>query len=84
MLLVRRFLAEKMISYFITYVCFWWVAFLIALPIGVTSEDNKIGIEASPPKQTYLWRKVICVSLISIPLTFFLNKYFKLYLMSLL
>ena len=56
---------------FIIYIVIWWILFFISLPIGVKKSKNvELGHDSGAPEKTYLWKKFIIVSIITLILTY--------------
>jgi predicted secreted protein len=56
---------------FIIYIIIWWILFFISLPIGVKKSKELIaGQDAGAPEKTYLWKKFIIVSIITLIFTY--------------
>ena len=54
----------------VIYIIFWWLVFFIALPFGVSRENDVIhGNDPGAPKKTLLKKKVLISSLVSFILT---------------
>ena len=54
----------------VIYIIFWWLVFFIALPFGVSRENEVIhGNDPGAPKKTLLKKKVLISSLVSFILT---------------
>ncbi|MBT4989948.1 MAG: DUF1467 family protein [Rickettsiales bacterium] len=68
-----------LVSYIVTTICIWWLVLFMTLPIGVESND-KIGIEGSPPKKTYLKMKLLITTLITPVLSYFFCTFMNNYL----
>jgi len=57
-------------EYFVVYIIIWWILFFIFLPIGIRKSNPKvIGQDSGAPEKTYLWKKFIVVSILSLLLT---------------
>ena len=55
------------LSIFLVYIMVWMIVFFMSLPIGISvSENSEIGNANSAPNNTYLKRKVLFSTLISI------------------
>ena len=56
---------------FIIYIIIWWILFFISLPIGVKKSKELIsGQDAGAPEKTYLRKKFIIVSIITLIFTY--------------
>ena len=56
---------------FVIYIVVWWVLFFISLPLGVKKSENLLpGHDSGAPEKTYLWKKFIIVSLITLIFTY--------------
>ena len=61
----------SLFEYFIIYIVIWWIAFFISLPMGVKKPENiEVGHDSGAPDKTYLWKKFIIVSIITLILTY--------------
>lgn len=59
------------LTHIFIYAFVWWILFFMALPFGVRRvETPEEGHSAGAPEKTYLWRKIIIVSVLAIPVTF--------------
>ena len=60
----------SLFEYFIIYVVIWWILFFISLPLGVRKSENLLpGQDSGAPEKTYLWKKFIIVSIVTIIFT---------------
>ena len=58
-------------EYFIIYIVIWWILFFISLPLGVKRSKNLLpGQDTGAPEKTYLWKKFIIVSIITLIFTY--------------
>jgi len=56
---------------FVIYVVIWWVLFFIFLPIGIKRSSSFVpGQDSGAPEKTYLWKKILIVSFITLVLTY--------------
>jgi predicted secreted protein len=56
---------------FVIYIVIWWVLFFIALPIGIKRSKSTLpGHDSGAPEKTYLWKKFIIVSVITLIFTY--------------
>jgi predicted secreted protein len=57
----------SLFEYFIIYVVIWWILFFISLPLGVRKSENLLpGQDSGAPEKTYLWKKFIIVSILTL------------------
>ena len=58
-------------EYFVIYIVIWWVLFFIALPLGVKRAKSLMpGHDSGAPEKTYLWKKFIIVSIVTLIFTY--------------
>lgn len=58
------------IAIFITFAITWWMVFFMALPIGShIPEHHEEGRASSAPEKTYLGRKLLGTTIVTIILT---------------
>ena len=68
-------------EYFIIYIVIWWILFFISLPLGVKRSENLLpGQDTGAPEKTYLWKKFIIVSLLSLIFTYIVAFVLKIYM----
>ena len=68
-------------EYFIIYIVIWWIFFFISLPLGVKRSENLLpGQDTGAPEKTYLWKKFIIVSLLSLIFTYIVAFVLKIYM----
>ena len=61
----------SLFEYFIIYIVIWWILFFISLPMGVKKSKNIApGHDSGAPEKTYLWKKFIIVSIITLIFTY--------------
>tara|TARA_B100001175_G_C19291538_1_gene533755 strand:- start:565 stop:795 length:231 start_codon:yes stop_codon:yes gene_type:complete len=61
----------SLFEYFIIYIVIWWILFFISLPMGVKKSNNiEPGHDSGAPEKTYLWKKFIIVSIITLIFTY--------------
>ena len=61
----------SLFEYFIIYIVIWWILFFISLPMGVKKSKNiELGDDSGAPEKTYLWKKFIIVSIITLIFTY--------------
>ena len=61
----------SLFEYFIIYVVIWWILFFISLPLGVRKSENLLpGQDSGAPEKTYLWKKFIIVSILTLIFTY--------------
>ena len=59
---------------FIIYVVIWWILFFISLPLGVRKSENLLpGQDSGAPEKTYLWKKFIIVSILTLIFTYIVS-----------
>ena len=57
----------SLFEYFIIYVVIWWILFFISLPLGIRKSENLLpGQDSGAPEKTYLWKKFIIVSILTL------------------
>ena len=61
----------SLFEYFIIYIVIWWILFFISLPMGIKKSKNiKPGHDSGAPEKTYLWKKFIVVSILTLIFTY--------------
>lgn len=61
----------SLFEYFIIYIVIWWILFFISLPMAVKKSKNiSPGHDSGAPEKTYLWKKFIIVSIITLIFTY--------------
>ena len=56
---------------FIVYIVIWWILFFISLPMGIKKIKNaEPGHDSGAPDKTYLWKKFIIVSILTLIFTY--------------
>ena len=61
----------SLFEYFIIYIVIWWILFFISLPMGVKKSNNiEPGHDSGAPEKTYLWKKFIIVSILTLIFTY--------------
>ena len=61
----------SLLEYFIIYIVIWWILFFIVLPMGVMKSNIIVpGHDSGAPEKTYLWKKFIIVSIITLIFTY--------------
>ena len=64
----------SLFEYFIIYVVIWWILFFISLPLGVRKSENLLpGQDSGAPEKTYLWKKFIIVSILTLIFTYIVS-----------
>ena len=64
----------SLFEYFIIYVVIWWILFFISLPLGVRKSENLLpGQDSGAPEKTYLWKKFIIVSILTLLFTYIVS-----------
>ena len=64
----------SLFEYFIVYVVIWWILFFISLPLGVRKSENLLpGQDSGAPEKTYLWKKFIIVSILTLIFTYIVS-----------
>ena len=64
----------SLFEYFIIYVVIWWILFFISLPLGVRKSENLVpGQDSGAPEKTYLWKKFIIVSILTLIFTYIVS-----------
>ena len=71
----------SLFEYFIIYVVIWWILFFISLPLGVKKSENLLpGQDSGAPEKTYLRKKFIIVSIITLIFTYIVSMVLKNYM----
>ena len=64
----------SLFEYFIIYGVIWWILFFISLPLGVRKSENLLpGQDSGAPEKTYLWKKFIIVSILTLIFTYIVS-----------
>jgi predicted secreted protein len=64
----------SLFEYFIIYVVIWWILFFISLPLGIRKSENLLpGQDSGAPEKTYLWKKFIIVSILTLIFTYIVS-----------
>ena len=64
----------SLFEYFIIYIVIWWILFFISLPLGVRKSENLLpGQDSGAPEKTYLWKKFIIVSILTLIFTYIVS-----------
>ena len=64
----------SLFEYIIIYVVIWWILFFISLPLGVRKSENLLpGQDSGAPEKTYLWKKFIIVSILTLIFTYIVS-----------
>lgn len=76
----------NIMPYIITYTCVWWFLFFISLPIGIKEEviNNDDKQYKKEVTNAYIFTKIIIVTILSTPLTYYLKLWFDKMLLNLL
>lgn len=77
---------NEIMSYIIIYTCLWWFLFFISLPIAIkekTIADNEKKYQKQVVK-TYMMNKIIIVSCIAAPISYYAKEWFDGFLLTLL
>lgn len=59
-------------AFTITFTMIWWVVLFMVLPFGVHTGEHEKGHDAGAPKRTYLLRKCVITTVVSLFLTWLL------------
>ena len=71
----------SLFEYFIIYVVIWWILFFISLPLGVRKSENLLpGQDSGAPEKTYLWKKFIIVSILTLMFTYIVSSVLQNYM----
>ena len=71
----------SLFGYFIIYVVIWWILFFISLPLGVRKSENLLpGQDSGAPEKTYLWKKFIIVSILTLIFTYIVSLFLQNYM----
>ena len=76
----------EIMPYIITYTCIWWFLFFISLPIAIREKiitDNKDQFKKEVTK-AHIWLKILIVTILSLPLTYFAKVWFDQILLDML
>lgn len=60
----------------VVFVMIWWVVFFMALPIGIDRDKHvERGNDPGAPQKSYLWRKLLGTTLVTILLWFLITAF---------